>query len=603
MEKDEKIIFKFKGPGKHLPRIDKKIKYYFIATEPDYNIYDIYPDEIEGDNDENNFKKEEYIGRLSYYNIKSDTEFNFECEDNCLLCKKDPPNSCISCKYGYTLSEGNNKSCKEKETELIIETTEMLTEKITEKPTESRNQILTELITEKKTEHISEIITEQINQITEKITEQITELKSEKITEIITELITEKITEKSPEQLTEKITDEITEYKKEEITEVKVEEAKNEGNICSMEKILNNKCDEGRVNQSQISQVYTQLKDNYIYNFKGNNTIIQTQNVVFQISSLEDQKKSDNPNVSSIDLGECEEKLKKKFGIEEDLIIFKTDIKSEDLTQTYVQYEVYDPINLKPLNLSICKDTKISISTPVKLGRATSNLYDNLKESGYDLFNESDAFYTDICSTYTSENGTDMTLEDRKKEIFSNNGNLSLCQSGCDLEFYNSTSKKAKCKCFPQIEETKPILSSSLDKFNIKKLSDNFMNTLKNSNFLVLKCYKLAIDLKTIRINIGRIFMTIILVLSLFMLFVFCITCNNKIDNYLKSILQYRINYINNNYNTKLNNKKNNNIKEKRNENKKNNKLNKNNQNTKNILNKFDILLLSIIEIFYIKNK
>ena len=291
---------------------------------------------------------------------------------------------------------------------------------------------------------------------------------------------------------------------------------------------------------------------------------------------MEDQKKSDNPNVSSIDLGECEEKLKKKFGIEEDLIIFKTDIKSEDLTQTYVQYEVYDPINLKPLNLSICKDTKISISTPVKLGSATSNLYDNIKESGYDLFNESDAFYTDICSTYTSENGADMTLEDRKKEIFSNNGNLSLCQSGCDLEFYNSTSKKAKCKCFPQIEETKPILSSSLDKFNIKKLSDNFMNTLKNSNFLVLKCYKLAIDLKTIRINIGRIFMTIILVLSLFMLFVFCITCNNKIDNYLKSILQYRINYINNNYNTKLNNKKNNNIKEKRNENKKNNKLNKN---------------------------
>ena len=74
-----------------------------------------------------------------------------------------------------------------------------------------------------------------------------------------------------------------------------------------MEKILNNKCDEGRVNQSQISQVYTQLKYEYINNYKGNNTIIQTQNVVFQISSLEDQKKSDNPNVSSIDLGECEE--------------------------------------------------------------------------------------------------------------------------------------------------------------------------------------------------------------------------------------------------------------------------------------------------------
>ena len=37
--------------------------------------------------------------------------------------------------------------------------------------------------------------------------------------------------------------------------------------------------------------------------------------------------------------------------------------------------------------------------------------------SGYDLFNENDSFYTDICSTFTSENGTDMTLADRKKEI------------------------------------------------------------------------------------------------------------------------------------------------------------------------------------------
>ena len=162
--------------------------------------------------------------------------------------------------------------------------------------------------------------------------------------------------------------------------------------------------------------LYVQIKEEYLNNYKGNSTIIQTQNVAFQISSLEEQKKSNKPNVSCIDLGECEEKLKKEFNIHEDLIILKTDIKSQDSTQTYVQYDIFDPRNLSPLNLSICKDTKISINTPVNLDSFTSQLYYSLKESGYDLFNESDSFYTDICSTFTSENGTDMTLNDRKKK-------------------------------------------------------------------------------------------------------------------------------------------------------------------------------------------
>ena len=156
---------------------------------------------------------------------------------------------------------------------------------------------------------------------------------------------------------------------------------------------------------------------------------------------------------------------------------------------------------------------KISVSAPVNLDLTTSSLYDSLKDSGYDLFNESDPFYTDICSVYTSVNGTDMTLDDRKQEIYSVSGNISLCQDGCELESYNSTTKKAKCECSPQIEETEPVLSSSNEKFNMKTIADSFFTILKNSNFLVLKCYKLAIDLKTILENKGRILMTIILFL------------------------------------------------------------------------------------------
>ena len=91
--------------------------------------------------------------------------------------------------------------------------------------------------------------------------------------------------------------------------------------------------------------------------------------------------------------------------------------------QIYVQYEIYNPINLEKLNLSICEDSKISIYTKINLDDSTISLYNNLKESGYNLFNKTDSFYTDVCSIYTSENSTDIALFDRNTEIFEKNGN------------------------------------------------------------------------------------------------------------------------------------------------------------------------------------
>ena len=80
----------------------------------------------------------------------------------------------------------------------------------------------------------------------------------------------------------------------------------------------------------------------------------------------------------------------------------------------------------------MCKELTIIINSPIKLDQNTSYLYDHLKKFGYNLFNDTDAFYTDICSIYTSEKGTDMILSDRRKEIFLNNGNiLGLLESFC----------------------------------------------------------------------------------------------------------------------------------------------------------------------------
>ena len=71
-----------------------------------------------------------------------------------------------------------------------------------------------------------------------------------------------------------------------------------------------------------------------------------------------------------------------------------------------------------------CQDIKINISLPAKINE--DELYK------YDPKNN---FYNDICFTYTSENGTDITLNDRQDEFINNN--LTLCENGCDYNSYN----------------------------------------------------------------------------------------------------------------------------------------------------------------------
>ena len=153
----------------------------------------------------------------------------------------------------------------------------------------------------------------------------------------------------------------------------------------------------------QVGEIYTKLTSNIS---AYSNKIIETQNVIFQISTVEEQKNSDNPNISSIDLGDCEDRIKKEKGLEDlDLIVFKMDIKNEDSSSTYVQYEIYDPITLLPIPMEICEDLTISISVPMTLEQSIQSECDRLGQSGYNLFDLNDPFYKDICSTYTTENG------------------------------------------------------------------------------------------------------------------------------------------------------------------------------------------------------
>ena len=259
---------------------------------------------------------------------------------------------------------------------------------------------------------------------------------------------------------------------------------------------------------------------------------------------MEEQKDRDNLNVSTIDLGISEDKLKEIYKIPKDdsLIVIKTDIKNLELSSIYVQYELFHPNTLERLDLSYCNEIKIAISVPVNFEDSTISLYESLNQSGYNLFDAEDDFYKDICSTYTSINGTDLTLADRKNEVFSSIVNISVCQTGCKFESYNKTTRKSKCKCKSQINDTITDITK-LD-FSTSFILNSFLATLKNSNFLVLKCYKLAISLENILNNKGRIIMTIIYFFFLISLIIFIIKGRKRIKIFINEILRNKSNQL-----------------------------------------------------------
>ena len=323
-------------------------------------------------------------------------------------------------------------------------------------------------------------------------------------------------------------------------------EKENEKKTCTNEEILNNTC-EGSITNEQFNELYFEIIKKYMNNktYFGQNTIILTENVVFQIARLDDQK-TGNSGISNIDLGECEKKLKQFYSIdqEESLIIYKQDIRTENLATTYVLYKIYHPYTLRQLNLSICSKDQVTLSVPVNLQENTLSLYNRLNESGYNLFDSNDSFYNDICTPYTTENGTDIILIDRKEIIIDIGNDMNLCQSGCILKSYDLNKNKATCICYVQINGDTFI---NFDELESESFIDDLVYTLKYSNYLVMKCYKLIFLPKLMKKNIGFIFMIIIFILYLISVFIYIYKGRKKIDSFIKSFIKIKEEKDNNN--------------------------------------------------------
>ena len=445
------------------------IKYICQAVEPDYEVYNRYPiyiNDTETPSEEiNYFEKKTYLGRISYYKFILNNELTDEgCNEECELCYYENKESCVTCRLGSNIIDGN-KICDEKLITTIIETS-------IPKPIPTSSNIVQ----------------------------------------------------------------------------------------CNVKFIIEGIC-QGELTDEMGKDIYLYIKYELINeNLTEENILIKTPSIAFQLTEL-DYQKNNNLNISIIDIGECEQKIKKEFNIskEYDLIIFKIDIYNFDKTLTYVQYEIYDPITFKQLDLDICKDIPINITISATLDSEVLLVYRDLNNKGYNLFNSNDFFYNDICTPYTTINNTDMLLIDRKTDIYNKYANLTICQENCDLSSYNDNFKKASCFCNIQSENTTIDLNIQ-SKFDIKGITDIFLNYISNSNFRVLECYKVAFDLSNIIENIGRIIMTIILLIFIALFIIFLIKGNKEISIHLNNIKNSKLM----NKEVKNNLEKKNNIKDKK---------------------------------------
>jgi len=159
---------------------------------------------------------------------------------------------------------------------------------------------------------------------------------------------------------------------------------------------------------------------------------------VILTSSLNQKIKEETNNIT-INLGQCENKLKNNYSISEEKSLYIFEIITEEMGMkiSKIDFEIYYPLyennKLEKLDLNICKGNKIDILIPVKI------------DNELDKHNSSSDYYNNICSKITSQSGTDISLNDRRNEFIDNN--LSLCEENCKLIEYNHIKEKAKCSC------------------------------------------------------------------------------------------------------------------------------------------------------------
>ena len=229
----------------------------------------------------------------------------------------------------------------------------------------------------------------------------------------------------------------------------------------------------------------------------GNNISIELTSVKLELEKLAEllsgKTTTETTNTTSIlDISECEEVLKKKYGLkdEEQLMIIKGDTLkqlSEQYLGNQVDYQLFSTSLGAFLPLKDCKEKQatVTITNPFNIENLFSQLASktgSVINNGYDAFSSESPFYNDVCTPFTNENGNDVLLDERRSDYF--NEVLNICEKGCTFIEYNPNSHLYSCKC-PVKDQ---INGQNDNQIVSKELPESFYKKHKNSNIEVFKC-------------------------------------------------------------------------------------------------------------------
>ena len=305
--------------------------------------------------------------------------------------------------------------------------------------------------------------------------------------------------------------------------------------LCTYNEFINDLCFINNLTENNIMNITQNIRD-LIKELELNenlNIVINGYNAIYQIISSEIMDENKNKNISIIDFGECEELLKKVFNLDY-IIILQIDIFLNNSSNIVLKYEVYNPNTLEKIDLSICKDMNINTYLPYYLSDEEKELFIKLDNFGYDLFNGNGSFYRDLCTPFTTDKKTDITLLDRRRDYFKN---ITFCEEACTYKSYDYANEKVQCVCV-----IKELMNEKIN--NIKFYGSLFFTTFLNlkdfSNIEVIACYKLVFSkLGQIR-NYGSYLFIFFIFFFLICMIIFHINGKNQITKIINTFINYK---------------------------------------------------------------
>ena len=277
---------------------------------------------------------------------------------------------------------------------------------------------------------------------------------------------------------------------------------------------------------SNYSNIYYN-DSNFIQQFINDNITLTLYNVGVKNmnNTYLDQLKLD---IFKVNLSDCYEKIIKKYNITEDLVYGQIDFKDNS---NKIYYILYDPKTNKIINMDICENMEITVSKNIELTEELKNIIINANEQGYNIADINDPFYNDVCTSYTTSNGTDITITDRITDIYGENFGEFINYDECNFESFNlnETSATLICKSKTKSNNSTEDKNTSLD---IKQILNNF-NFYKSSNFYVVTCYKKFFSKEGQSNNYANYIYYVIFALIFILLIIYFFTG----VNYLKAVL------------------------------------------------------------------